>query len=528
MEQASQPLSDRDERASARSIAAASSSHENSPSLAMASASDGPQGILSESDIIRLINTTLSMTLTGHLNSFTESLRQEFGNSSARMNTPVHEPRSTLLMGRQLDSRHQPASSSSTDQISRIDYINHDSDSVRAPYSPFPGDMVAPGPQSVHYRAYRSTPDEVVKTVKALKISGNNGDLIRKIDAFSAALNSVNLLPLLDGRRPPPVQSSGNPNGYSPRRTLIMNDPDSLTEEVDFFFYLHDKKRLFHLVMCLFDDSIHYHCPEDIKNGNGIAVYTKILAKVNGQALRDIDIAQNNLDNFRINPNKPLPAELCRLDEHIVKLDHAQQSDMPDMRKKNILSKLILKDPRQLFHTTVARSNQTYQSFKDDLCHLYDNLPASHQTVKMAAMSDNTPPPPPANKQICYNHLKGKCTKGKGCKYSHDFVEKAPDVKDAPKQGREKNKTPNRPNKGSPKFDYSNIHLPEKIKKVIGAPAGVPAVYNQRGYSNNQKDKIKILLSFYSEEAEIPAWGEPEEFMHSLRMNMTFERQRQD
>ena len=75
-----------------------------------------------------------------------------------------------------------------------------------------------------------------------------------------------------------------------------MNDPNSLTEEDDFFFYIHDKKRLYHLVMCLFDDSIHYHCPEDIKSGDGIAVYTKILAKVNGQALRDIDIAQSNLD----------------------------------------------------------------------------------------------------------------------------------------------------------------------------------------------------------------------------------------
>jgi hypothetical protein len=203
-----------------------------------------------------------------------------------------------------------------------------------------------------------------------------------------------------------------------------------------------------------------------------------------------------------------------------VKLDHAQQSHMTDIRKRNLLSKLILKDPRQLFHTTVARSNQTYQSFKDDLCHLYDSLPASHQTVKMAAMTDSTPPPPPGPKQICYNHLRGKCTKGKSCKYSHDPIDKVPDAKDAPKQGRGKHKPSPKVN---PKFDYSNVHLPEKIKKAIGVPAGVPAVYNQRGYSNNQKEKIKILLSFQSEEAEIPAWGEPEEFMHSLRMTMTLD-----
>ena len=268
--------------------------------------------------------------------------------------------------------------------------------------------------------------------------------------------------------------------------------------------------RLFHLVMCLFDDSLHYHCPEDIKLGNGISVYNKIIAKVNGQALRDIDIAQTNLDNFRFNPNKPIPSELYTLDELFNCVEHAGRNVIPDVRKMNMLSKLILKDPRALFHTVVAHTHESYYALKLSISSLYDNLPASHQTVKMAAMSADGP------KLICFKHQKGKCTRGKACPYSHDLVEKVPPVKGANHKNHEKRdnqrKEPQQ-HKVNPPFDFSNINLSDKVKKAVGLPAGKPAIYNQRGYSIAQKVKIKNLIAFHSDEDAPTAWGEPEDFL---------------
>ena len=475
--------SQREERALARSMLA---TPDISPILASATASEGSQDLL-----IQSIKAVLNSVIPEQIALVMETLRREI-QISGQLSMPA---------------RQTPSSGPSSPSAS----IGHSMDSMREPYSPKSMEergISSPPYPSVHQRAYKVTSDEVVKTCRALKITSNSGDILRKIDAFHAALRITNLEKLLNGDRPLPVQTLDNPNGYTARKTAIMNDVNSMTEEDDFYFFNHDMKRLFHLVMCLFDDSLHYHCPEDIKLGNGISVYNKIIAKVNGQALRDVDIAQTNLDNFRFNPNKPIPSELYTLDEFFSSVEHAGRNIIPDVRKMNMLSKLILKDPRTLFHTVVAHTHDSYSALKISICSLYDNLPASHQTVKMAAMSADAP------KQICFKHQRGKCIRGKSCPYSHDLVDKVPPAKGAPHKDREKKEHHKKePHQHKPPFDFSNINLPDKIKKAVGPPAGKPAIYNQRGYSLNQKVKIKNLIAFHSE-ADVPtAWGEPEDFL---------------
>ena len=272
------PISEREGRAIVRNQATMS---ENSPiPVAMATTSDGPH---ESTDIRRQIEDVLANIMPRHIEFLLTSLRRDLQIETNHM-TP-------------LQSQSSSTSTSIQPNPGTRD-VPYDSDSIRQPYEVVSNIHGSSSPsvsaagygdrpsmmsgnisdnahlQQVHSRAYRQTPHGVEKSVRAMveksKISGNNGDLLRRIDSFHASLNSTNLLKLLKGTRPVPIQTAENPNGYSPRRTGILNDPQSMVEEDDAYFYLHDSKRLFHLVICLFDSSVHYHCPEEIKNENGI------------------------------------------------------------------------------------------------------------------------------------------------------------------------------------------------------------------------------------------------------------------
>ena len=149
------------------------------------------------------INNALSAIIPGQMARIIDSLRQEINDICSRIPMP----------DRQTPTSGQSSSSAGTGQ-----YM----DSMREPFSPSHRDMeehgMSPPPYnsnmahySVHPRAYRTTSDEVVKTCKALKITSNGSDLLRKIDAFNAALRITNLEKLLNGDRIPPVQTLLNP-----------------------------------------------------------------------------------------------------------------------------------------------------------------------------------------------------------------------------------------------------------------------------------------------------------------------------
>ena len=512
--------SERDVRSSNRNNQASGpSSSENSQSTVAAPELIETANVPSESTI----NNMIQMALQAHTLAFTEMLRAEFrgASASAGMNTPVQETRGVVTTDNiNISSNQETASSSTNTHRSEVANLRLDYDGVRSPYSTYQTDKTPMNQWLVHPRAYKLLQDVHYKAVASNKINSTSIDIQRRVDAFKAILNSADLLQILDGRRKRPVQTPENPNGYSARQTLVLNDPTSITMEDDIYYYIHDEKKIFSLVMSFFDESLHFHCPDDIKKEDGIAIFTNIMAKIKGKALKDIDKHQTTMDAFRINPDKPLPAELCRLEECMLALEHAQGEKIPDGRKKNMVTVLILKDPRQIFHHTVTQDHKTYQSLKDSICHLYDNLPSSHQTVRMARMREIAPPQ--VKKQICFKHQRGTCTRGDQCLYSHEPVDKAPvppkhEKRDTGKKDNLKPPT-NKYIDRKPKFDFSNITLTDKIKKIVGPPSAAPAVNNQRGYSSNQKFKIKTLLAFESMDSDTPAWGEPEEFfMNSLR-----------
>ena len=522
--------SSRDERANARSGASSSSALGIiSPPLATDQAEDPRQ----EED-----QAMISSLIRDELASYNSMLRQDLvilvrdmiSDMTGNMQTPDQgrQASSPMDIREMQDSGNAAPSASSASSASPASHsrlypsFGNYSSSVRYA-NPMDPDHASEHDQ-VSLKSYTKTTDEIIKTVRGIRITGTSTDVNRKIECFKHNLDMANLLTLIDGRRLCPVQTNTNPNGYSPRTVGTFNDPMSIRNADDFFLYQYDMKRLFQLVSAFFCETLYYHCTEDITNGNGIEMYNKIISKVNGKALRDIDAAQSSLDNFKINPGKSIPSELSRLDDVILKLEHAQQNPVADITKKNILSKLILKDPRTILHTHVTFAHlagYTYQVFRDGFCLIYDNLPASYQLVKMAAMNNTPETPSPKPKGICYKHQKGLCTLGTKCKYSHDLPNPTPTPIAPPGVMKPNRRAGNNPNR-NPKFDYSNVKLNERLKREIGAPSGIPAVNNQRGYSRNQMAKIKILLDYTNSPAGISdtptQWGEPEEFLNSLKM----------
>lgn len=518
------PPSLRDERATARSNASTSSSNApieispNSTTEEQVNTQEPPTQV-DMNQLFRTVEIGLRESMVFMMAELRTELRQEaaYLQTQGNLQTPLPGITGRYISSSQRDIRdlqasgHSANSASSESSARSNTYMQHTPDDED---SQTVLDHVNP-------KMYKTTSEDTFKTVRAIKITGTSVDINRKIESFKSALDISRLSTMLDGRRLCPVQTTSNPNGYSPRSVGILNDPASIQDSDDFFHYYHDLRRLFQLVSLFFDETLYYHCTEEVKRGDGIQMYNKIICRVNGKALRDIDAAQTSLDQFKINSNRPLPAELSRLDDVIMKLEHAQQSLITDTTKKNILCKLILKDPRQILHTHVTfahHADLTYDLFRDGFCSIYDNLPASFQTVKMAAMKDapETPSPKP---QICFNHQKGICTRGRKCKYSHDLPISTPPAAEKVNHRKGAPNKNNNPRRNAKEFDYSNIPMNDRFKKEVGTPTGIPALNNQHGYSRAQKFKIKTLLSFTSEDNTPTQWCEPEEYLNAFRMS---------
>ena len=510
----------RDARAAARNELQPSS-NEVSPDLAADLPSEVPSGQRSiDIATISAIQEMMSNSFQEMMNSMTRTLQQDMNVFRNDVTEMVHRENSLRT-----PMRAELSSSSSSSSASSVPSNSHTVNERTPMTITYPTDMRSPTqseqeafqqPYMVHEKSYRKTTEEVSKSAKSLKISSNSADINRKIEAFNNLLNSTSLLTMLNGQRSQPMMTDENPNGFSPRAMRVKNDIATIEEADDIFLYAHDAKRLFQLMILFFDETLFYHCTAEIKSGNGIIMYNKIIAKVQGRALRDIDNAQKALEQFKIASSKPLPSELAKLEEIFVRLEHAQQTPLTDFTKKNCLAKLVLADPRSLLHSHVTNAHApgiTYDIFRDTLCDIYDNLPATYQTFKMAAMTDKIEKKGDKPKQICFNHQKGKCSHGVNCKYSHDIPGKK-----APAGDNVKGK-PHVPAKAkTPGFDFSNVHLTDKAKKQIGEPTSIPAIYNQRGYSNAQKIKIKAFLAYEaSEDNESHVqWGQ-EEFINMMR-----------
>ena len=133
-----------------------------------------------------------------------------------------------------------------------------------SPVLPIPGRHPYIEERSVDIKSYKTTADATFKTVKEFCIKIDTQDISKRIKQFKSILCQNNLQSMLDGSRTQPVPTPYNAAGYTPRSLGIMNDPESIIQADDIFFFSHDKVRLYALICEFLHSDIHYLCMKEI------------------------------------------------------------------------------------------------------------------------------------------------------------------------------------------------------------------------------------------------------------------------
>lgn len=380
-----------------------------------------------------------------------------------------------------------------------------------SPVLPIPGRHPHIEERSVDIKSYKTTADATFKTVKEFCIKIDTQDISKRIKQFKSILCQNNLQSMLDGSRTQPVPTPYNAAGYTPRSLGIMNDPESIIQADDIFFFSHDKVRLYALICEFLHSDIHYLCMKEIKAQDGKKMYDVCIANLHGQTQREADKSRDNLFAYRLDPTKTLLRELNRLDELMTSYDHSHPHHLHDSEKVSILQKQILADPRQILQTVVVSqikdTSLTYLDMTQALRVLVDALPASSQTIKLNAVSSKTTSSSPSTAAPCFEFAeKGTCKRGDSCRFAH--VSSSPvfdPSKSKGKKGGAKTgkSTPPPPAALAPPIasgktprSYSNLKISDQAHAIIGPPSGKSkTTQNPYGFSKKQLVVVNALIT---------------------------------
>jgi hypothetical protein len=395
--------------------------------------------------------------------------------------------------------------------------------SAQAVSNIFPREIETPGQVAskdlfVDEKKYKQTSSDVLTSIRACKITSSSFDNKKKIKTFLDNMRSTGLYTMVIGLRLMPVCSATNPNGFVPRRHLIMDDTFTIQNQDDCYHWDHDYQRTFMLCMEFFDQTLHYHCKDDITRCDGVAMYAKLMTIVDGKFLKDIERARKALyETYHISPSKPIAQELDRLQTCISDFEYAQDAILSERQKMDILSVHIYKDPRQIIVSTflAARTvNKTYEQAKQEIIDTCNDLPPGIAIIKLANMNvaqDGI--------QYCNAFAKGSCRFGDKCRFQHTLnpADKIAPGKKEDKKPVDKNKKPV-DKKVPPQVNYSNVRLAAGAHALVGPPRGKPHHLNERGYSVKQKEQINAIIAGTQEIPRAPnpppaqesCWGSPD------------------
>lgn len=300
--------------------------------------------------------------------------------------------------------------------------------------------------RSVPRKNYNYTSASVSAMLVSNKITSSTKDSFVKISLVRGGLSTAGLKTLLDGQRKEPVVTSNNIYGYSERSistcviideyTGVSKSVQILLEEDDIFYYIYDCGRLYQAIIEIFGTSLHYLVPQEIEESNGREMYVKIMAHLNGQRGRDIDIAKENFNSYKMNPNLTFKQEHSKFEEIFKTLEYAQCKPLTEGEKIQFLQKRLTNDKRIGLKDVIIQAtinSYDYTTTIKMLTKINCELADSDLTMKMAAATysrprqndnkyNNNSTDNSVTKQIkyCYHFNEtGECRFGTSCKYEH-------------------------------------------------------------------------------------------------------------
>ena len=296
--------------------------------------------------------------------------------------------------------------------------------------------------REVNKRNFALTSISVMAIFSQNRITSTCKDSFARISMIRGALSTANLRNMLDGYRVRPVISSANPYGYTERSSMIGTETDHITgvirpitimlEEDDVHYFEHDKGRLFMAVTEMFHTDLRYLVPQEIENCDGVGIYVKIMEHLNGQRGRDVDVAKEAFNNYRMNESLTFKQERARFEDVFKTLEYDQRAKIKESEKIQFLLSRLINDRRVglkdvMIQTRVA--DMSYDITVDLLVKINAEMSESNQTVKMAGIynpkannkSDNKNVTVTTPTKYCYNfNESGQCRFGASCVYSHE------------------------------------------------------------------------------------------------------------
>ena len=162
-----------------------------------------------------------------------------------------------------------------------------------------------------------------------------------------------------------------------------------MLEEDDVYYFEHDKGRLFMAVTEMFHTDLRYLVPQEIENCDGVGMYVKIMEHLNGQRGRDVDVAKEAFNNYRMNESLTFKQERARFEDVFKTLEYAQRAKIKESEKIQFLLSRLINDRRVglkdvMIQTRVA--DMSYDITVDLLVKINAEMSESNQTVKMAGI----------------------------------------------------------------------------------------------------------------------------------------------
>lgn len=380
--------------------------------------------------------------------------------------------------------------------------------------------------RKVSKREWTNTSQSISAFFLGNKITSITPDSFRVIELLRGSLSTTGLETLLDGHRPKPVTTEQNPFGFTPRKIItvevknecgVVSTKEVMLDDDDIFHYKHDQGRLYHAVMEIFDNSLHYLVLDKIKTQNGFEIYVKIMAHLNGQMAHDADRARKRFNNYKMDDRITFKMEHSRFSEIITILEYAQKLKLSESEKMAFLSTRLLVDNRIGLKEVMIQAqmnNYTYDATIQKLITINMEMPDSQQTVKMATMS---------NDQYCfaYNKNPTSCKFGTECRYlhkvdpDHDAKKKIRDATFKKKKSNinnDNNDHSNSMKQSQENKSNNNSNLVTKENRAyngpsVGEPRGTKSDKNPEGWSikqiyakrlferNNNNKSIKSLTT---------------------------------
>ena len=270
------------------------------------------------------------------------------------------------------------------------------------------------------------------QSTQAIKINISNDGVNNrsKLADLNIILNECDLFSLAEGSRKPVASSEWNPNGYTHDYAKNIDGIIKIIKKDDYFKYSDDCTRLFTIMNLATNKDLHYLVAQHLRENNGVAWYKTIKAFAQGERSNECGLSRQLLDDLKLPGNKSIKENIAAFEEAILRVNNVNLTVMTESEKLYLIYKKLKDNKQEGMSAILYTAKATSKDYRQLVDMLYLADCPTVKNIKINALIEDN---------VCRNYLKGACTYGDRCKYSHS-TSKAPGQQAQEKKAYDKSK----------------------------------------------------------------------------------------